>query len=230
MAEKKCIHEGHRQRLMQTVYNVGIYGLSDIQKVEFLLFYVFPRGDVNPLAHRLVDRFGNIANIIDSEIEELKEIEGIGDRSAKALICIGKIFEEVLDTRALRYTCIEETETFCDYFEELIRFLTVENMYIVGVDHNFNILQKKKLSDGNVKNVGIIPLTITSFLNSCKAAGVVLAHNHPNGTCQPSRNDLLSTQRIQILLDQLGVKFIEHVIVGSDGIYGIIRDQLLRKF
>jgi DNA repair protein RadC len=230
MAEKKCIHEGHRQRLMKTVHEVGLYGLSDIQKVEFLLFYIFPRGDVNPLSHRLLDRFGNIANIIDAEVEELMEIDGIGERGARAIVCLRQIFEEVTDSRSARYASIEEVETFCDYFEELLRFLTVENMYIIGIDNDFKVLQKKRLTEGSVKNVGIVPQRITSFAVSSKATGIILAHNHPNGSCMPSDKDIESTEKLRFLLNTLGVTLVEHVIVGSNGIYGIIRNKLLRKY
>jgi len=44
------MHDGHRGRLLQTVNKAGLQDLSDIQKLEFILFYIIPRGDVNPLA------------------------------------------------------------------------------------------------------------------------------------------------------------------------------------
>ena len=57
MDSKKNIHAGHRRRLMELAYKAGHENLSDIQAVELVLCYVFPRGDVNPLAHRLLDRY-----------------------------------------------------------------------------------------------------------------------------------------------------------------------------
>lgn len=62
--KKETIHQGHRQRLTNLVDNAGLENLSDVQAVEYLLTFVFPRGDVNPLAHRLLNHFGNIANIL----------------------------------------------------------------------------------------------------------------------------------------------------------------------
>ena len=52
------MHAGHRNRLLNTIYAVGIENVSDVQAMEFILFYIFPRGDVNPLAHRLLYEFG----------------------------------------------------------------------------------------------------------------------------------------------------------------------------
>ena len=48
------LHEGHRARLLDLALNAGVDNMSDIQVVEFFLTYIFPRGDVNPLAHRLL--------------------------------------------------------------------------------------------------------------------------------------------------------------------------------
>lgn len=228
--EKKCIHDGHRVRLTDTVFNGGLENLSEIQVAEFLLFYIFPRGDVNPLAHKLVDRFGNIANIIDADINELKAVGGIGDRAAKKLICLGEIFNKVNDCRAKRYDYLSSTEDICDYFEELLRFLTTENFYIVGIDHKFRIIGKKKLTSNSSGNVGITPLAVANFIASTKPAGIIIAHNHPNGFCSPSKNDIDSTDRLMHLVESLGVKFIEHIIVGNDGIYGVKRGSVMRVF
>lgn len=228
--EKKCIHEGHRQRLMDTVFEAGLDSLSNIQVVEFMLFYVFPRGDVNPLAHRLVDRFGDVANIIDADINELMSIEGIGKRAAKAIICLGELFNKVNDCRAQRYDYLSSTEEVCDYFEELMRFMTVENLYLVAIDHKCRVIGKKKLTSGSVKNVGITPLAIANFISSTKPGGIIIAHNHPNGYAKPSKADIDATNKVIPLIENLGVKFIEHVIVGNDGIYGLKHETYLRVF
>lgn len=228
--EKKCIHDGHRKRLTDTVFNGGLDNLSEIQAAEFLLFYIFPRGDVNPLAHKLIDRFGNIANIIDADINELKAIAGIGDMAAKKLICLGELFNKVNDCRAKRYDILSSTEDICDYFEEILRFLTTEHFYIVGIDHKFRIIGKKKLTSSSSGNVGITPLMIANFISSTKPAGIIIAHNHPNGFCAPSKKDEDSTEKLKYLVESLGVKFIEHIIVGNDGIYGLERGSYLRVF
>jgi len=228
--EKKCIHEGHRQRLMKTVFDGGLDNLSKIQVVEFMLFYVFPRGDVNPLAHRLIDRFGDVANIIDADVNELMTIEGIGERSARAIVCLGELFNNVNDCRANRYDYLSNTEEICDYFEELMRFMTTENMFLVALDHKCRVIAKKKLTMGSVKNVGITPMSIVNFISSSKPGGIIIAHNHPNGFARPSQADIKATEHVVPLIENMGVQFLEHIIVGTDGIYGMKHDSFLRVF
>lgn len=76
-------HDGHRARLLETAVNGSLDILSEIQQVEFMLTYIFPRGDVNPLAHRLLDAYGSLGGILDADFYTLKGIKGINDRSAK---------------------------------------------------------------------------------------------------------------------------------------------------
>ena len=76
--EEKNIHAGHRERLSNLVAKAGIENVSDVQALEFVLTYIFPRGDVNPLAHRLLDKFGTFADVLDAdpiELESAKSIE-----------------------------------------------------------------------------------------------------------------------------------------------------------
>ena len=80
---EKCVHDGHRKRLLDTVNAVGLIGLSDIQALEFILFFIIPRGDVNPLAHRLLDRFKNVPTVLDASVEDLMEVKGVGETAAK---------------------------------------------------------------------------------------------------------------------------------------------------
>ena len=56
MAEKKrAVHTGHRGRVKEEFCARGVDGWPDHRVLELLLFYAIPQGDVNPLAHELID-------------------------------------------------------------------------------------------------------------------------------------------------------------------------------
>ena len=228
--EKKSIHEGHRGRLMNTVFEIGLDNLSDIQVVEFMLFYIFPRSDVNPLAHRLIDKFGNLSNIIDANVNDLKTVDGIGDRAAKAIICLGRLFDKVSDYRAQRNVQLVDRNAIADYFEELMRFQSSERLYLVAVDHSCRVVNKYMVAKGSVKNVAINPTEIANFILSTKAAGIIIAHNHPSGRCKPSQADISATDKIVPLIENLGTAYLEHIIVGDDGVYAMKADEMIRVY
>ena len=83
MAEKeKNPHAGHRKRLRDAYLRGGFEALSDVNRLELLLFYAFRQGDTNPLAHKLLDHFGSLSGVLDADIEQLMQVDGIGESSA----------------------------------------------------------------------------------------------------------------------------------------------------
>ena len=74
------IHEGHRQ-----LKTSGMDSLSDVQVLEVLLYYAIPRADTNPIAHRLLERFGSLSGVLEAAPDELLNIEGMGDAAAQLI-------------------------------------------------------------------------------------------------------------------------------------------------
>ena len=84
-------HYGHRKRLIENFMSEQNSPLTNVQYVEMLLFYCIPRVDTNPIAHRLLNRFGSIDGIMDASESELASVEGIGKISAKKLKRIAEL-------------------------------------------------------------------------------------------------------------------------------------------
>lgn len=228
--DEEHMHHGHRARLLDTLYNVGIENVSDVQAMEFILFYIFPRGDVNPLAHRLLHEFGTVANVLDADINSLKEIKGMGERSVKSLKLLGDLFFYYTQNKLSEKVVLASLEQITDYFEELLRFEPKEKFLIIGLDPEYNIIQKKVVAIGSVKNVGITPTAISNFVSSCNPTSIIFAHNHPGGKSKASSQDIEATDKLEKLLNCLGVKFIDHFIIGNDGIFSVKSKGRLRDF
>ena len=76
------IHTGHRQRAKREFLARGLNGLADHRVLELLLYYAIPQGDVNPLAHALIDRFGSLAGVLNATYEDLVKVKGVGENTA----------------------------------------------------------------------------------------------------------------------------------------------------
>ena len=83
MAEQgKHRHAGHRQRMKTEFLTRGLEGWPDHRVLELLLFYAIPQGDVNAIAHDLIDRFGSLAGVLDASVDELTKVLGVGEHTA----------------------------------------------------------------------------------------------------------------------------------------------------
>lgn len=79
------IHTGHRKRVKDEFRARGLEGWPDHRVLELLLFYAIPQGDVNGLAHDLIDRFGSLAGVLDASEDELRKVPGVGEHTSLLL-------------------------------------------------------------------------------------------------------------------------------------------------
>ena len=101
MAERRrSIHTGHRQRVKDEFSARGLAGWPDHRVLELLLYYAIPQGDVNGLAHELVERFGSLAGVLDAAEEELCRVPGVGQHTAVLLKLIPAAGARYLQSRA----------------------------------------------------------------------------------------------------------------------------------
>lgn len=228
--KEKNTHSGHRSRLLKLVYNVGLDNVSEIQATEFFLTYIFPRGDVNPLAHRLLDKFENFANIIDADINELIEIKGINEKSAQKIKMLRDIITYYPSVRMHKRISLKNNQEFLDLLTNLLKFQKTENLYLFAIDHSFKLLQKRTYNLNEVREVGLSPMELYNFISSTKASYLAIAHNHPNGTALPSKDDHDAVLYIKELLKNIDCKFLDSFIIGEDGIYSEQNDGYIQKF
>ena len=95
------VHDDHRRRVYERFLREGLAGFEEHNAMEFLLFLARPRGDTNPLAHALIDRFGSLSAVLDAPIEELERVPGVGHSSAVVLKFIPQMCAYYLPANAV---------------------------------------------------------------------------------------------------------------------------------
>ena len=100
MAES--IHKDHRKRMKERFLKQGLDGFTEFQALEFLLFFCIPQGDTNVLAHKLIDHFGSLSQVLEASVEELKKVNGIGEHSAILIQLMNQMARFYLVDRAKR--------------------------------------------------------------------------------------------------------------------------------
>ena len=227
---EKNIHTGHRKRLMELANRAGFQNLTEIQAVELILCYVFPRGDVNPLAHRLLDKYKNLPSILEASIEDLQEVRGMGYMSSLKLHNLLGIYEGYVLDKAMKKDIICSQEEILDYIESLLRFKTVEETHVLGVNYEGELLCERCIARGNHDKVKIQMRDIALFVSTYNVPGVILVHNHPHGKSIKSKQDEFSNEKINNIFNFVGCQLVDNLVIGSDGIYSLKRESMCRVF
>ena len=209
-------HDGHRRRLRERFLRDGLDGFADHEVLELLLFYANPRGDMNPVAHRLMERFGSLSAIADASMEELVQVSGIGENSAALLQLLPALFRRFEIDRTRSIDVLDTTEKAGRYFTPLFRGVREERVYVVTTDICGRILRCHNLGDGGIRSVGVSPRKIVELALMDKASAVFLAHNHTSGYAVPSRQDEETTHALEVILAGVDVRLTDHLIVAAE--------------
>ncbi len=230
MIEDENIHAGHRDRLLNLVYKAGLENVSDVQQVEQFLTYIFPRGDTNPLAHRLLKKFGNFSNMVNASFSELTSVRGIGKSTAMKIMMFPKHCQ-VFEAQMLSYKQdLNNYGNLCDFCEGLLRTCNTEELHLLALNASGKLTRRECLAKGAINFVGIPARVVVNFILSTNAAVVVLIHNHPGGFATPSKKDVEGTKYLEDIILHTGCVLADHIIVGSDGVYGIKKEKYIRTY
>ena len=224
------VHDGHRKRL-KTQFLIHGEDFHDHQLLELLLCYAIPQGDVNGLAHALLDQFGSLAGVFDALPPSLTRVDGVGEHTAVLLKLIPKLAGRYSTIRSSPGAILASSRAARDYL--LPYFQTGprnEMVYLVCMDAKYKVLGCHKLGEGTVNAADITPRRVVELALAHNASAVLLAHNHVSGLALPSNADLLTTETLARVLREVGVELADHLIFTEDDMVSLKDSGLLNGY
>jgi len=217
------VHSGHRDRLKKRFLQQGLDGFTDIQALELLLFYSIPRQDTNPIAHRLLDHFGSLSQVLEAPTEELMQVGGIKEHSAVLLNLINEMGRFYLVDKAKRERVLPTIEDCARYLQPYFYGRMTETVFLLCMDAKCKALCCKEVGEGSVNSAGISVRKIVETALREGATTVVLAHNHPSGIAIPSPEDIQTTRRISAALHSVEIHLADHIVVADDDYVSMVQ-------
>jgi len=204
------MHEGHRKRLTGKIKNSD--EPYEHELLEVLLFNACPRRNVNAEAHRLIDKFGSIAGVLQADIAELKEVEGVGESMAQYLSCLGKCLQKASGCGS--FAVVRSTEEFRRFLSTRFFQAETDALETYCLDKDGRIRRICRLSDGKRGEVGADEIL---KLNSVyKPYGVFAAYYRAEGGCEPDAEDDKFVRMLHSACSVGGVRLYDYCIVSKD--------------
>ncbi len=217
-------HIGHRSRLRDTFRQNGIEGMADHQVLELLLTYALPRVDVNPLAHRLLDRFGTLNEVLSAQTDQLQQVQGVGGSTAVFLSLLGQVDRRMLlqrFSRKNRRTVLATPLALGSYMLVLSLHDRYETLRLVCLNKKYELIYEGVVSSGSLTEVlaDSRPILETALVH--KACFIALGHNHPSGDVTPSREDEDIALAIENAAKAVGIEVVDQFVLGRDAAYSL---------
>lgn len=213
------IHDGHRERLRESFRKDGLAGFDSVRALELLLQFAIPRKDTNPIAHALLDSFGSLDEVFDASEEELCRVPGVGPSAATLLRLLPQILRKSAVERAAKKPYLMNTADVRDYLSPYFLYAREELAILLCLDSQRRVLKCLELNRGVVNTVSVDVRKVMETALKLRCAGIILAHNHPDGPACNSREDDMVTSALQQALRTVRIPLLDHVIFGRDGMF-----------
>lgn len=208
--------DGHRERLRERFMRAGATALQDYELLELVLFRARARGDVKPLAKKLIAAFGGFSEVLAASAERLREIEGVGEATAVELKIVHAAAIKLAQARVLNRPVISSWNDLLAYCRAAMADEKAEIFRILFLDRKNILIADEVQQRGTVDHTPVYPREVVKRALELSASAIILVHNHPSGDPTPSRADIEMTKDVAKAAAALGIRVHDHLVIGKD--------------
>jgi DNA repair protein RadC len=201
--------ERPRERLLAR----GASALTDAELVAILLRTGIRDKTAVDLAEELLQRFGGIAKMLESD---LRGIKGLGPAKTAQIGAVLELLRRSLARKARARPPLTSPGAVRDYLRFVLAEREHEVFVCVWLDAQHKVTEFEELFKGTLTQTSVYPREIVKRAIERNAAAVIFAHNHPSGVAQPSQSDELLTRNLKEALALVEVKVLDHFIVAGN--------------
>jgi len=197
----------------------GPGALADAELLALLLRTGIQGKGVLMLAQELLEPaplgFGGIAGLLHATAEDLRRIKGLGPAKRAELVAVLELARRVLAQQLQVREVLASPEAVKHFLQLHLSAKTHEVFAVMFLDAQHRLLAMEELFRGTLAQSSVYPREVVLRALHHHAAAVVLAHNHPSGSVQPSPADEALTHTLKAALALVDVRVLDHVIVGT---------------
>lgn len=217
MEAKHLIHELPKDvRPRERLESVGAKALSNAELFAILLRTGTRQRNVLQLAHHLLVQFETLNAFKHASLNDYMQIAGIGKVKALEIQAMVELGQRIAHAQVPKYGEIHSTDQAGEWLMREMGDLKQEHLLALMLNTKNQIIKKSTIFIGSLNSSVAHPREI--FMEALKypTASIIIAHNHPSGDTTPSHADLMFTQRLCNCGDLIGIRVLDHIIVGEN--------------
>ncbi|MCB4748355.1 MAG: DNA repair protein RadC [Sulfurovum sp.] len=218
----KKIAELYKQdKPREKLISKGVEALKNEELMAVLIGSGVQGNDVRKLSKEIISVLN--AGLDKVSLETLCDIRGLGTAKASQILSAIELSKRYLIRTHKRITdakdVYEELQNYCNKKQEYFLSITLD-----GASH---IINTRTVFIGTLNQSMVHPREVFANAIADRAAGIIIAHNHPSGTLHPSRADIRITERLKEVAKLVGIELLDHVILSQEGYYSFSDEGLL---
>ena len=203
---ERCMREGAEHltdaELLSIILRTGSKGENSLELAERILALNCPGEGILGLLHL--------------SLPQLMSVKGIGKVKGVQLMCIGELSRRIWKKKHMeRVMRFEEPEQVAAYYREDLRHMEQEQFFLMMFNTRQMLIGERMMSKGtvNASLAGTREIYIEAL--RYQAVSPILVHNHPSGDPEPSKEDILLTERVRKAGELMGIRLLDHIVIGD---------------
>lgn len=204
----------------------GPQALSDVELLAILLRTGMAGKNVFQLSEELLAPDG-IAGLLKATVQSLQLVKGLGPAKQAELLAVFELARRALSQRLKEREAFHTPGAVKQYLQLQLAHKNHEVFAVLFLDSQNRMLALEELFRGTLSQTSVYPREVVMRALHHQAAAVVLSHNHPSGSVQPSRADEHLTQTLKASLALVDVRVLDHIIVGQGQALSMAEEGLM---
>ncbi|MBS1258496.1 MAG: hypothetical protein MAG551_01555 [Candidatus Scalindua arabica] len=217
---------GHRQRIKEKYEKSGMEGWLDYEVLELVLSYAIPRKDTKTIAKELLSRFKTLNGVLDADRKELQGMNGVSKHSSLFLNLLKDISVLYVEKGIHNKDLLSTPQLVYDYLKVSLKGLTDEEFKMLFLDSRNQLIAMETLKTGTVNRSIVFPRKVVERALYHHSVGVIVAHNHPAGSLEPSQEDQDITMAIREALKTVDIALLDHIIIGGNDYFSFKESRI----
>lgn len=203
----------HRKRRRAVYLKDGFKGWHDYEILEFLLFYALPWKNTKLMAKKLIRKFNTLDGVLTADFDKLQTVKGIGEHAATLFKVVKDISALFLERQMQHIDIVSSPSIAAEYLRLKLLKSREEKFVVLFLNNQNHVLNSEIIQIGTVNKASIYPRTIIEKALKYNATGIILAHNHPSGTLEPSKEDITVSNKLKEACKNIEINLLDHIII-----------------
>jgi DNA repair protein RadC len=206
----------------------GKSALSDAELIAILIGSGSRNESAVDLSKRILASVAHNLNALGKQsLSQLMQFKGIGEAKAIAIISALELGRRRRAEEAVELTKITSSKVIFEMMQPIIGELPHEEFWIVYLNNSNKVISKIQLSKGGITGTVVDVRLVFKMALEVGATSLVMCHNHPSGSLQPSEADKQITQKIKRAGESLEIFILDHLIVTETSYFSFVDQGIL---
>ncbi|HEX5342492.1 MAG TPA: DNA repair protein RadC [Duganella sp.] len=204
-----------RERLIRE----GAHALSDAELLAIFLRTGVSGKDAVQLGRDMVHHFGSLQKLFAASLPEFAAVKGLGPAKFTQLQAVLELARRAILEELQAGSMLSSPQAVKEYLRTTFAGKSCESFHVLFLDVKNRLIDAKEMFRGTLTHTSVYPREVVKEALARNAASVMLAHNHPSGTPEPSESDLLLTRALMQALALVDIRILDHFVVAGHQIH-----------